>query len=403
MEQDASIRLAEQELAPATLQQKFGGRKYTREVVLAICSVLLVVLFATTAFVSRVYHQRVQALARDWSSRGMAAFRSGRLDEALAEFRNALVYAPNDKGMQLQLAQALAASGRLDEAESYFTNLLAESPGSGEINLELARIAARKNEPVEAMRYYQSAVYGVWDADPLEQRWNVRREICEYLLRLGNLNDAQPEIIRLAQEVPASDLTRQKLTGEFFLRAQMWDRALAEFNSVLKFNPRDEEALAGAGTAAFRLGRYSDALNHFDKLSPEKTAEPQIAGMVRGARAVVVADPWMNGLSAAERARRTSAALQQAASRAEECAHQHGESISALPPVSDLQKLYAKVSKMAREWSETNLTLHPDRVDAAMAAVFEIEDASAQQCSEPQTGPDRALRMIERSRERAGT
>jgi len=402
MKQDASSRLAEQEVAPASLPQKFGGRKYTREVVLAICSVLLIVLFATTAFVSRVYHQRIQALARDWSSRGTAAIQAGRLDEALAEFRNALVYSPNDKGIQLQLAQALAASGRLDEAESYFTNLLAESPGNGEINLELARIAARKNETVDAMRYYQSAVYGVWDADPLEQRWNVRREICEYLLRRGDLNDAQPEIIRLAQEVPASDLKRQKVTGEFFLSAQMWEKALIQFDSVLKFDPRDEEALARAGTAAFRLGRYADALHDFDKLSPEKKVEPQIGGIVRDTRAVVVADPWMNGISPAERARRTSAAVQQAASRAEDCAHRHGESVSALPPVSDLQKLYAKV-KMAREWSEANLTRYPDRIDAAMAAAFEIEDASAQQCGEPQSEPDRVLRTIERSRERAGT
>jgi hypothetical protein len=56
---------------------------------------------------------------------------------------------------------------------------------------------------------------------------------------------------------------------------------------------------------------------------------------------------------------------------------------------------------MARDWSERNLTLHPDRIDAAMALVFQIEDATAQRCGEPTSGIDNALRVIEQLREKA--
>jgi tetratricopeptide (TPR) repeat protein len=402
MDEGSSAGLAGRELAQAPLYQRLRAIEYSREVVLVISFVLLIVLFAVTAVVSRLYHDKVQSLANDWFSKGEAAFRSGNVTAALTDYRNALVYSPNNSAFQLHLAQALAAAGHLDEAESYFMNLLAESPGNGEINLELARIAVRKKQSVDPMRYYQSAIYGVWDTDPLTMRWNVRRELCEYLLGAGDLSHAQPEIIALAQEVPAGDLERQKLAGAFLLRGELWDRALAEFTSVLKFDPRDEEALAGAGQAAFDLGHYSDALGYFDRLSLEKKTSPHLAGMIEQARAIVFADPWGGGLSPAEGARRVSRALRQAQSRIEECSHQIGQPIAQTHPESGLQNLYATSVRMAREWSELNLTRHPDRIDAAMSLVFQMEDAAAQQCGEPQSGPDRALRIIEHSRERAG-
>ena len=297
MDEGSSAGLVGRELAQAPLYQRLRAIEYSREVVLVISFVLLIVLFAVTAVVSRLYHDKVQSLANDWFSKGEAAFRSGNVTAALTDYRNALVYSPNNSVFQLHLAQALAAAGHLDEAESYFMNLLAESPGNGEINLELARIAVRKKQSVDPMRYYQSAIYGVWDTDPLTMRWNVRRELCEYLLGAGDLSHAQPEIIALAQEVPAGDLERQKLAGAFLLRGELWDRALAEFTSVLKFDPRDEEALAGAGQAAFDLGHYSDALGYFDRLSLEKKTDPHLAGMIEQARAIVFADPWAGGLS----------------------------------------------------------------------------------------------------------
>ncbi len=114
---------------------------------------------------------------------------------------------------QLHLAQALASANREDEASTYLVNLLAESPGSGEINLELARISAHQGQFFFAVRYYHSAIYGVWETDPLVKRWNVRRELCEYLLDRGDVKDAQPEVIALAQEVPSGDMERRKGSG----------------------------------------------------------------------------------------------------------------------------------------------------------------------------------------------
>jgi tetratricopeptide (TPR) repeat protein len=400
MKQNVNLDDVERELGRASSSGNFRTPQYPRQAVLVACCALLILLFGATTLVSRLYHDKIQSLARDWSSKGDAAFRFGKLAAALIDYRNALVYSPNDATFQLHLAQALAADGHLDEAESYFLNLLAESPGNGEINLGLARIAVRKGQNVEAMRYYQSAIYGVWESDPLARRWNVRRELSEYLLNIGDVADAQPEIIGLAQEVPAGDLHRQKIAGAFLLRASLWDRASAEFDSVLKFHPQDPDAIAGAATALFQLGRYSDALAYFDRLSASRKTQPQISGMMVRSRAIVFADPWAPDLSAAESARRTSVALRQADSHLEDCAHQHGEAVTEVSGISDLQKIYA--ANTVRQWSELNLTRHHERIDLAMSLVFKMEDAAVQLCGEPASGPDRALRIIEQSRERRG-
>ncbi|MGA2718820.1 MAG: hypothetical protein ABSF78_07625, partial [Candidatus Acidiferrales bacterium] len=112
-------------------------------------------------------------------------------------------------------------------------------------------------------------------------------------------------------------------------------------------------------------------------------------------------DPFRRGLSAAERATRAAAALAQATSRVSDCSRQHGEAISQTPPVTDLQMLYATAQGMSKDWAEANLARHPDRIDAALSLAFQMEDAAAQQCGEPQNGTDRILRMLDRSREGA--
>ncbi len=137
-----------------------------RELVLIICFVLLLLMFSVTALVSRLYHKKIHTLADQWFAQGEAAFHAADARSAISDYHNALVYSPNNSIFQLHLAQALAAAGRLDEARSYLINLLAESPGNGEINLEFARISAREGARLDAVRYYHSAIYGVWDADP---------------------------------------------------------------------------------------------------------------------------------------------------------------------------------------------------------------------------------------------
>src|SRR5580658_1300434 len=116
-------------------------RIYSRELVFLLCVLSLLILVVITAFLSRMYHKQVHQLADGWFAQGQHDMQVGNTTAALTDYRNALVYNPNNTRFQFSLATALAASGRGNEARGYLLNLLSDSPGKGEVNLELARIA----------------------------------------------------------------------------------------------------------------------------------------------------------------------------------------------------------------------------------------------------------------------
>jgi tetratricopeptide (TPR) repeat protein len=373
------------------------ARHYSREAFLFASLVLLVATLAFTAFITRMYHKRVHILADSWFAKGEASYRAGDATAALANYRNALVYSPNNPQFQFHLAQALTATGRGDEARFYLLNLLSESPGSGEVNLELARIAARQNSMPEVLRYYHGAIYGVWDSDPISMRWQVRRELSEYLLDHGAAKQAVAEIIQLADNTAPGDIERLKIAAGLLSRAQLWGRSLTEFQAFLAADPTDSDALEGAGVAAFELDLYPQAAQYFARLPREKIADSNVAEMADISRRVLAADPFVSGLSTDEKSRRAANAFLQAQASLQECANQRGESLAGSPPSSVLQKAFAESRAMEKQWTQHNLQLHPERVDPAMALAFNMEDIAAHECGPPQ-GADRALWMLGRSR-----
>jgi tetratricopeptide (TPR) repeat protein len=382
--------------SPSTVSEE-SPRVLSRELVMLLCVLALVVMLALTALASRLYHRKVHSLADAMFAQGQVDEQAGRLDAALADYRNALAYNPGNPRFQFYLAKALEAAGRGDESRSYLLNLLSETPGSGEINLELARIAAHRNSMADAMRYYQGAIYGEWDSDPMAMRWQVRRELCEALLARGEVKQAAPEVLALAQNTPAGDLPRLKIVGQLLSRTQQWTRALDLDRTLLDADPKDEESQAGAAEAAFELGQYITAMEYFDRLPRERREQPNLANRYEMNGRILTADPFLLGLPVEVRAQRVASALALAGTRAETCARQTGQALEQITPQTELQKLYAQGKNFQNDWTVRYLQRFPDRLDAAMTYVFGVENAAATACGEPQ-GDDRALWLLGRSR-----
>jgi tetratricopeptide (TPR) repeat protein len=376
---------------------KKSPRIYSREAVLFSCVVLLVVLVLFTAAVSRLYHKQIHVLADKWFDQGETSLRAGDMKSALTDYRNALVYSPDNTKFQFHLAQALAAASRGDEARSYLLNLLSESPGSGDVNLALARIAVHQGLTSEALRYYHGAIYGVWESDPIGMRWQVRRELAEYLLDRGLQQQAVPEIIALADSTPANDPEQLRAVGNLLLRAKLWTRALDLFRSVLSANGDDEDALRGAATAAFNLGQYDLALNCFGRLPEKDRATPEIAEMYKTAEQIEEMSPFIPDLSREAKAHKAASALAIATARLQGCANFVGQSLAATPPQTPLQKVFADIKEIESSGNWQNMAKHPESIDGLMAHVFELENAAANVCGEPE-GVDRALWLLGRSR-----
>ncbi|HTU36221.1 MAG TPA: hypothetical protein VMF66_20650 [Candidatus Acidoferrum sp.] len=412
---------------------------YSRETVLLSSIGLLLFMLAVTAFLTRMYHKKVHVLGDQWFARGEAEFHSGNPLEAARDYRNALVYSESNTVFQFHLAQALTAANRPGtdaEAQSYLLSLLAESPGSGEINLELAQISARqtKNSSIQdTQRYYFGAIYGVWQGDPLPQRWDARRDLCEYLLAHGMTSQAQPQTIALAQDVPLADFARQKEAAALLMRAALWDRALREYRLILASHRHDPNALAGAGLSAFQLGQYALAVQQLSALPPSRREGPEIASVLAESREVEAVSPFLNGLSQRERARRTVEAVSRANVLLQSCSQQ---AVSASPAVSpsaksapaklpagkplrpksaaekstdrnpppsattgdSLAQLQTAFAQNSRAWRELNFVRDPEQVDAAMSWVFQVEAAAVRACGPSRNLMDRALLLIEKSR-----
>jgi tetratricopeptide (TPR) repeat protein len=376
---------------------KKSPRIYSREAVLFGCIVLLVLFVLVTAAINRMYHKKIHGLADNWFAEGETSFQTGDVQSALIDYRNALVYSPGNAKFQFHLAQALAAVGRGDEGRSYLLNLLSESPGSGEVNLALARIAARKGVTSEAIRYYHAAIYGEWENGPIAMRWQVRRELSEYLLDRGEARQAVPEIIALADNTPVDDSERREIVGKLLLRAKLWPRALDGFRSLISANNQDPDALLGAAISAFELGQYDLALDYFDRLPQQEREAPDIVEMYQTARQVNAVNPFVAGLSRDDKARKAADALSLAGKRLQACAGQEGQSLSATPPQTPLQKTFADSKELEARGSLQYIEKHPETIEDVMAHVFEMENAAADACGEPQDA-DRALSLLGRSR-----
>jgi tetratricopeptide (TPR) repeat protein len=217
------------------------------------------------------------------------------------------------------------------------------------------------------------------------------------LLDHSAVNQATPEVIALADNTPPADAVRLKIAGQLLLRTQQWARAHEIYHKVLDVDRDDQEALAGAGVSAFELRQYAEALQDFDRLPVEQRDSGDVASAFDMSRRVLAVDPFLSGLSAEVRAQRAVAALSLAQTRFETCARQDGESLQETPPRTDLQKLAAQLQATQSDWNLRNLERFPERLDAAMGFVFNVENAATAACGEAQND-DRALWLLGHSR-----
>ncbi|MBZ5642625.1 MAG: tetratricopeptide repeat protein [Acidobacteriia bacterium] len=349
-------------------------------------------LFALTVALARSYHTREDALVRQWFQAGNRDLSAGQPRQAFEDFRNALAYDPENRLVQLRLAEALLADGQLSEARSYLVTLWERAPGSGEVNSDLAHVSVRIGDGDDAARYFQAAIYGSWETDPARQRRNVRLELCEFLLARNRTEDAQAELAALAADIPPGDAGLLEKTGRLLLQAGRPARALAEFEAELRINPRQGQWLEDAGNAAMAAGDYAKAETYLARAVREHSSE-QAEQLLATARDVMSGDPFQPGLSDQEQARRTSRAFNQGQVRLQKCAG--GDAAPAYPgqSLTDLQSLNRDAQGLRERATLRLLTRDPELRKEAMQLVFRIETATANSCGQP-SGMDRALLLI---------
>jgi tetratricopeptide (TPR) repeat protein len=370
-------------LSPSHPSEPTGARPR----LLVALSLALIPAFAVATAVTQGYRAEQRRIGAEWFERGTVALEQGRPDEAIGAFRTALTLSREDRLFRLRLAQALAADGRTVEARAYLLTLHEAQPGNGPVNLELARLAARSEDTAEAHRYYHLAIEGAWNDTAEAQRRSIRLELARFLVDHDAQLQAQSELIILQGDLPP-DLDLQKTVAALMLDAGLARRAQGIYEQLLQSNPRDPDALAGAGRAAFETGNFITAESLLSNAAAAGASDPELAPALSTARLIGKLDPYRRRLTLRARAGRAAEALAIAGARLESCA--------AARPDAQLSEFAAGID------AQKSILASPasrdlDAVDVAMDLVFRIEQISATLCGEPD-GPDRALLLLARQR-----
>lgn len=375
------------------MQQKIESYFARRPVVLALLFFAAILSFLAVTALSKAFQARQAALADRWFTRGVADLNAGRFQNAALDFRSALRYSRDNYSYQLNLAEALIGLGKPNEAEAYLVNLWERQPENGFVNLELARVAAQRGQTDQALRYYHNAIYATWEGNQDVSRRYTRLELIEYLLKINAKTHAQAELIALAANEQDDDIEQTQL-GALFLRAEDYEHAFNAFRQSLKSDSHSHAALAGAGLAAFRLGRYPTAEKYLQEAVAADPEDAQSAAMLKTVKDVLLFDPFRHELSANQRAHVVIGDFDIAGDRLKSCSAPSASGHAA----ASQSTLADSWARMKPRMVESALRRDPDLLESAMELVFNIERQTSTGCGVP-TGPDLALLLIGHSHE----
>ncbi|HEY2432345.1 MAG TPA: tetratricopeptide repeat protein [Vicinamibacterales bacterium] len=337
----------------------------------ALCAIAIAAFFATRTLAAS-NRRTAQADAARWNAAGAASLAAGNAKAAVDAFRKASLIDRDNRAYRSALADALRRTGDNDAALDVLLRLREAVPEDVEVNASLARLVAARGSVDDAVRYFQTAILGLWQPARIEERRTLRIELIDLLLTHGAAERALAELLKLSGEIPDDPLAHVRV-GQLLMQAGSPARAEAQFVAALRRAPHDETALAGAGEAAFATGDYEHARDYL-----RRTAGGADSERLQIAELVLDIDPLLPRLTARERDRRLARAVDELQARAAGCA-------SAAAPqqaLADLQRTFAaahatsadslgpdlaRVAGLARDLS--NLCPPPQPIDRAIVLI----------------------------------
>jgi len=193
--------------------------------------------------------------------------RSGKLNDAIAQYQAAEKLNPKDFDTHLALGLALLHTNRLPGAEKEFRAALAlqpESPESDEAHLGLGQclIAQKQYQPgiAELAAYLKN--------HPNDARIRVERAAA--LVDLGQLDEAMAELNRAASKGPEST-DALELRARIYFAKQQFANAVPPLQQAVALAPQDANFRALLGHALLESKDYPDAVTQLlqaNKLDP---------------------------------------------------------------------------------------------------------------------------------------
>lgn len=314
-------------------------RQNTVQATLTVCATL-VAAFVVTGFASAAYHRKRADLGASYYARGHNFETRGDVEQALEEYRKALLFAPDAAQYRLSLATALLEADRLDEAQAHLEQLLQENPTSGPINLLLGRLAVQQHKLKEAVAFYQRGVYEYWPESELSQRRQARWELASLLSQTGDRSGFIGELMQLYTNLPLRDIQQKLRVGFLLLSNGATSEASRIFQDLSKVAPRDTDVQRGLGQVYFAYGDYVSARHAFQRALKLNANDHQSGQQLALTNDVIDMDAALPYITEAEQMRRNRNLLSRVIKNLEQC--HSGEKSAKL---DDARKLLTDIPK----------------------------------------------------------
>jgi tetratricopeptide (TPR) repeat protein len=182
----------------------------------------------------------VNAAVSAHTVRGRIAAQEGKLEEAVAEIREAVALQPKNPANHFNLALIYLQQNQLSEAEKAFDQVIALDPSEGDAYLRLADVLEKSRREQEAIETYERLI--ALGQGPLTTQAQIRLHL---------------------------------LKGVLFGRQQRFDEARSEFEEVIRLDPKEKMGyfnLALAHLKAKDIYASAETLKKAVEVDPGDTA-----------------------------------------------------------------------------------------------------------------------------------
>ena len=189
---------------------------------------------------------------------GCVLMQKGKMEAAVACFRQVLEKRPDYVDARNNLGYALLQIGKVDEAITCFRQALHSRPDFAAARVNLGMALAQKGQTDEAIAQYQFALQinpGYAEA---------RNDLGEVLLRTGKVDAAITNFQEALLIRPDFAEAHDNL-GNALLQIGKVDEAMAHCRRALQIKPDDAEACVNLGNALFRKGRVEEAVAEYQR------------------------------------------------------------------------------------------------------------------------------------------
>ncbi len=259
---------------------------------------VMIVFFVATGYYNRAFNREREQRATEHFRLARTFADYGYFDEAIEQYRNALVNRRNDFEYRLGLALALYYSDRYQEAELQLSQLRSADPTNAVVNRLLARLALRAGKTTEAINSYRTAIYGRWTQNPEENRVETRFELIDMLEDHGENLQVIGELLSLLREEPANDRVVRRV-GMEFLAAGAPGEALRALDRLSPEDQKDAAVQAAIGRALYDLDRFGEARVRF-RQSLELQPNEDVQRLYELTDRIVLLDPTYRPVTRSE-------------------------------------------------------------------------------------------------------